>query len=453
MSEYRRAWLRSRVAARAGGIAAVLVAGTTATAFAAFNNTVTGGPMSVTTAALTAPTALSASNPCSSATTISSSLSWTASTATATSGYSILRSTSSGGPFSSVGTVSGINTTTYTDTITHGSVADSIYVAVKSANGMDVVSMSSNTKTANSGGANLKNPVAIAVTPDGTTAYLVNSGAHTVTPVTLSNDSAGTQITVGAQNPTGIAITPDGTTAWVADGTGNVVTPVTVSTNTAGSQVNVGFNATAIAITPDGKTAWIAGQTQVVSLNLSTLTLGTTYSQAGADFQALAITPDGTTAYLVDASGAKKIWPLTLSTGTFGTGIALTFTPQAIAISPDGKTAWVDGQTDIAPITLSSSTVGSLVNIGGANFQGIAISPNGCWVYGADSSGSNRLVPVNAGTDTAGTSITVDTSPEDIAVAYPPATYYYEVEGTRNNWTSPVSGQASLVFGQPAHSS
>jgi len=410
--------------------------------------------MAVSSATLTAPTGLSAANPCTSATTISPSLSWTASSATATTGYSILRSTSSGGPFSSVGTVSGINTTTYTDTVSHAAAADSLYVAVKSANGMDTVSMATNAKTANSGGANLKNPTNIAVTPDGATAYLANSGANTVTPVTLSNNSAGSQITVGSKPPTGIAITPNGATAWVADGTNNTVVPVTVSTNTAGTAINIGFNATAIAITPDGTTAWVAGQTKVTSINLSTKTQGTTYTQAGANFQAISITPAGTTAYLVDSSGAKKVWPFTLSTGTFGTGTsALAFTPQAIAISPDGTMAWVNGQTGMVPVTLATMSVGTTLTTAGANFQGIAYSPNGCFVYGADASGNNQVVVVNAVTKAVVTTIATDNAPNDIASAYPPVTYYYEIQGTRNLWTSPASGQASLPFGQPNQSS
>jgi hypothetical protein len=47
-------------------------------------------------------------------------LAWTPSLALATSGYEVLRSGSSGGPFSAIGSVSGLLTVTYTDTITAG---------------------------------------------------------------------------------------------------------------------------------------------------------------------------------------------------------------------------------------------------------------------------------------------------------------------------------------------
>lgn len=454
MARWPRVWRPARPVARAAALGAVLVAGAGARPAAAdFATSVDGGPMSVATATLAAPGGLSASRSCTSATTLGTDLSWSASTSAATTGYSILRSTASAGPFSAVGAVSGISTTTYTDSISPPAAADDLYVAVKSPNGMDVVSLSSGAKTASSGGPSLNNPTAIAVTPDGTTAYLANSGANTVTPVDLATDAAGPPINVGPKPPTGLAVTSNGSTVWVADGTGNVVTPITVASGAAGAGINVGFNATAIAITPSGTTAWIVGQNNAVPLNLSTGSLGTRLSQGGANFQAIAIAPDGTTAYALDAGG-KKLWPIDLSTGTWGSAIGpLSFAPAAIAISPGGTTAWVAGQADIVPVSLSGPSVGSVLSVGGANFSGIAVAPNGCWVYAADSSKNNQIVPVSTTTDTQATPIPTDPSPMAIATAYPWADYYYQVRATRDQWTSPSSSSASMAFGQPPLSS
>ncbi|MGO8722094.1 MAG: YncE family protein, partial [Acidimicrobiales bacterium] len=49
----------------------------------------------------------------------------------------------------------------------------------------------------------------------GPTAYVANYNSGTVTPINLSNNTAGTAITVGT-NPEGIAVTPNGQTAYVA---------------------------------------------------------------------------------------------------------------------------------------------------------------------------------------------------------------------------------------------
>jgi hypothetical protein len=73
--------------------------------------------MSVTTALLAAPTSVSAvRGTCSVlAGTTKVNVTWMASTSPATTGYDILRSTTSGSGYSVVGTVSGIGTTSFTD--------------------------------------------------------------------------------------------------------------------------------------------------------------------------------------------------------------------------------------------------------------------------------------------------------------------------------------------------
>jgi YVTN family beta-propeller protein len=49
-------------------------------------------------------------------------------------------------------------------------------------------------------------PYRVAVTPDGTTAYVTNSGDNTVTPIAVTTNIPGTPIPVG-NSPAGIAIT------------------------------------------------------------------------------------------------------------------------------------------------------------------------------------------------------------------------------------------------------
>ena len=76
-------------------------------------------------------------------------------------------------------------------------------------------------------------PVAIAITPDGKTAYVTNIGSGTVTPIATATNTAGTPIPVGS-DPDAIAFTPDGKTAYVANSGSDTVTPIATATNTAG---------------------------------------------------------------------------------------------------------------------------------------------------------------------------------------------------------------------------
>ena len=81
-----------------------------------------------------------------------------------------------------------------------------------------------------------------------------------MTPIDIATNTADTPITVG-NDPVAIAITPDGKTAYVANDISGSVTPIDTATNTAGTPIPVGGDPVAVAITPDGKTAYVANST------------------------------------------------------------------------------------------------------------------------------------------------------------------------------------------------
>ena len=59
-------------------------------------------------------------------------------------------------------------------------------------------------------------PTSITISPDGTTSYVTNFSADTVTPITTATGTRGTAIPVGAY-PRDVAVSPDGATAYVSD--------------------------------------------------------------------------------------------------------------------------------------------------------------------------------------------------------------------------------------------
>jgi DNA-binding beta-propeller fold protein YncE len=79
------------------------------------------------------------------------------------------------------------------------------------------------------------------------TVYVCNVEG-TVTPVRIATNTAGKPIRVGFLAVTAIAITPDGKTAYVAEGWGSsgtvppmaTVIPIATATNTAGKPIKVG---------------------------------------------------------------------------------------------------------------------------------------------------------------------------------------------------------------------
>jgi len=96
-------------------------------------------------------------------------------------------------------------------------------------------------------------PFGMAITPDGTRAYVTNDGSNSVSVIdTATNQVAGAPITVSF--PDGLGITPDGQRAYVANDTspGSVSVIDTQTNQTVGAPISVGMGPGGIiAITPD----------------------------------------------------------------------------------------------------------------------------------------------------------------------------------------------------------
>ncbi len=246
---------------------------------------------------------------------------------------------------------------------------------------------------------NTRSPNYIAISPDGSKAYISDPSNDQVVPVNLTTTPATVEPAIDvAANPEGIAFSPDGSTAYVVDndnpsapnhtaGSKAGVTPITVATNSPGTLIaGVGPQPFAIAVVPNGKTAYVtenAGNApgEVFPIDLSTHTAGPAVpiSPEGDGLPGIAIAPDGSTAYVADYTESAVV-PIDLATGRPQTPIALSGrNPYAIAITPDSKTVYVtDGGTGgdtVTPIAASTGTPGTAITVGGAP-RGIAITPD-----------------------------------------------------------------------------
>ncbi len=80
---------------------------------------------------------------------------------------------------------------------------------------------------------------AVAVTPNAATAYVVNAQAGSVTPIDVATNALGDPIDVNA-NPSAIAISPDGALAFVVNLGSNNVTLIDIATNAVVTEIAVG---------------------------------------------------------------------------------------------------------------------------------------------------------------------------------------------------------------------
>ncbi len=180
-------------------------------------------------------------------------------------------------------------------------------------------------------------PAALAITPDGAFVYVVNyvvgaTDGGTISIIQTSNNSATTPIS-GLSGPFAIAITPDGDYAYVANfgsnnfsPIGNTVSVVDLNSNTIVATILVGVQPAGIAITPDGSLAYVS--------NYSTLYNGPSFTD---------LTSSQGTVNIIDIQTNTVISPI------IGVGLS----PSTIAISPNGKYAYVSDYSSNAVTVIS----------------------------------------------------------------------------------------------------
>jgi YVTN family beta-propeller protein len=268
------------------------------------------------------------------------------------------------------------------------------------------------------------------------TAWVVNSGSGTVTPVSLRTRTAGHPVRVGA-DPAAIVATPDGRTLYVADSGSGAVTPVSSVTRRAGRAIRVGRDPRALAITPDGATVYVADSGSGTVTPVSTATgLAGQPIPVGRDPRAIAVSPGGALAYVLDW-GSGQVTPIRTSDNHALPPIPVGAYPFAITFSPDGSKAFVAsyGAGTLTPITVATGHAGRPARVGAAP-DALAVSRDGATVY-VVSGDAQTLTPVSVATGRAGRPVTVGYSPADVALSPAGATAY--VVNTISGTLTPVA--------------
>ena len=149
-------------------------------------------------------------------------------------------------------------------------------------------------------------------------AIVANSGSNTVSILDLVNNAALSTITVGNQ-PVALAVSSDGGTAYVANYTDSTVTKVNLNTRTTTATVAVGGQPTSVALTAAG-TLWVGGVGFLTQLNSQPMSVVATEPVTNKTIVALGFSNsvNQLVATTVDTSGnvyADEINPSTVHSG------------------------------------------------------------------------------------------------------------------------------------------
>jgi YVTN family beta-propeller protein len=192
----------------------------------------------------------------------------------------------------------------------------------------------------------------VAISPDGKTAYVTSESKEKVIVINTETATEAGTITVGPE-ASAVAFAPDGKQAYVGIAPEDVQAVETASGKLVGGPIKVPGSVRGIAFTPGGETAYVAAGSDVAVIDTA---LGRVVGEIpiGSAVSTLAVSPDGRRLYVGSLSGKSVTVVETATNKIVGTPIALPGEPVEIAITPDGRTAYVADGIQITPIDLAT---------------------------------------------------------------------------------------------------
>jgi DNA-binding beta-propeller fold protein YncE len=208
-------------------------------------------------------------------------------------------------------------------------------------------------------------------------------------------------------------------TAYVATQYPNTVTPVRLATGRLLKPIRITGQPLDVAVTPDASTVVVA----YASVNRSSVTL--IHTATGKAFKTVRFTGfpwpgpvlttrDSRTAYIANDAWSGTVIPLRTRTGRLGPPIRVGHDPVAMAITPDGKTAYVLDTGGVTPIRTATGTALRAISLGRSLFGGVAFTPDSRFIYVAS---GGLLIPVRTATGKRGQAIGVSEFIETFAIA------------------------------------
>jgi len=211
----------------------------------------------------------------------------------------------------------------------------------------------------------------VAVTPDGSTVYVANQGANTVSVIATASNTVTATIAVGSV-PLGVAASPDGSTVYVTNFQNNTVSVIATASNMVLAVIPVGSSTpppegggpNGVAVSPDGSTVYVAnfidGTVSVIATATDTVTATI---PVGSGPLGVAVTPDGSTVYVTNFQD-NTVSVIATASNTVTATIPLGNNPFGVAVTPDGSTVYVANESrDLGREQRAAGTMAGTVSV------------------------------------------------------------------------------------------
>jgi YVTN family beta-propeller protein len=289
----------------------------------------------------------------------------------------------------------------------------------------------------------------------GQVAVVTNNADRTVS--VLNGTTVQATLDVGNQ-PLDVAITPDGATAWVLNNQGSTINLVTLGTNAVSDPIS-SSNPRGVSIAPAGDYAFVVRGALDPSVEVRRTSDGVSFTGFLAGLSPRYIVATANDVWVADSAGTApngQVLRYQRSTGLVIDTIPVGNTPYGIDITPNGQFVYVANKLSntVSKISTSTNAVVATIPVGSQPW-GVKVTPNGNFVYVANS-GANTVSVVSTSTNTVTATVTVGTSPRGLAITAAGDLVYVANSGSGTvsriaTATNTLSGSAITVGGTPSH--
>jgi YVTN family beta-propeller protein len=266
--------------------------------------------------------------------------------------------------------------------------------------------------------------MSVAISPDGTKAYVANAGSagtpSGLSVISLANDTLGTPIPIPDSLLKSVAFQPNGNKAYVTEGSTGDMT--VISGDAVASTVNLGdyLGFDSVTFSPDGTKAYATSVLDSVLAVISVATNTVTKTVDIPDFGLVdaAFSPDGTKAYLASAIG-DTLTVMNTSNDTVAETITLpVIISRSVTVTPDGTKAYVtsDMFDTVSVIDLATNSVSTLTFSSRVQPVDVAVTPDGKKAIVIGNSDVVLVVDVATDTVTSTLSLPENSVPTSVAI-------------------------------------
>ena len=228
----------------------------------------------------------------------------------------------------------------------------------------------------------------VAVTPDGSTAYLAETGQYYVIADDLAT-KAQTKIEVGAY-PQDVAVSPTGKVVYATvtagdtgPGGSDVVAAIDPATNKVTADIRVGPAPRQVVFSHDGSTAYVTTETGIYEISTATSRVVRVIPEAGATNgpQGIALSPNGATLYVTNPD-AGTVAAIDAASGKVVASASGLAEPYSVTVTPNGSTLYVADMNSDSVSVLSAATMKASATVSvGRLPMSVTTSPDGSQVW------------------------------------------------------------------------